>query len=282
MKSLQEEMTGKVVVITGGNRGIGSGCARAFCECGATVVISARDRERGQALAGELSDMTPGTCVFFQCDVSLPEQVADLVATTADRYGRLDCMINNAGYLPRRRFIEEISVDDFERVLRTNLLGIFSGCKYSLPHLRQSRGSIINMSSILGSTGQEGSSIYCASKAAITALTKSLAIDEAKNGVRINAILPGNIRSELGKEHRDEGSDGRKAELFSQQIQWIRRQGEPLDIGWTCVYLASDMAAYVTGAEIVVSGGFELGNGLRLTMEEYQAYNPETPSHPRD
>ena len=177
-------------------------------------------------------------------------------------------MINNAGYLPKRGPIDSISIRDFEDILRTNLLGVFSGCKYSLPHLRRTKGSMINMSSILGSVGQEGSSIYCATKGAITALTKALAIDEAANGVRVNAVLPGNIASELGKENRDDSMGRERAEDLSSKVQWIRRQGAALEIGWTCVFLASSMASYITGAEICATGGFELGNGIRLTREE--------------
>lgn len=274
MMSLQEEMRDKVVVITGGNRGIGSGCARAFCEYGARVVIAARDSAQGREMASGLTKETPGSCVFFKCDVSNPDQVEKLVEYSVKEYGRLDCMINNAGYLPRRRYIDDISIADFEDVIATNLMGVFSGCKYSLPHLRRTKGNIINMSSVLGVAGQEGSSIYCATKGAIISLTKSLAIDEAQNGVRVNAVLPGNIRSDLGKEHRDPKSDPQQAVEISKRIQWIRRQGEPLDIGWACVFLASDMAGYITGAEFNVSGGFELGNGLRLTMEELKGYMP--------
>jgi NAD(P)-dependent dehydrogenase (short-subunit alcohol dehydrogenase family) len=275
MNLLMEEMANKVIVITGGNRGIGSGCAEAFCRYGATVVVSARDVERGRKLAADLNSQTPGRCSFVRCDVSVPEQVAELVDSTVREYGRIDCMVNNAGYLPRRRTIDEIPIEDFEAVLKTNLLGVFSGCKYALPHLRKSRGSIINMGSILGVAGQEGSSMYCATKAAIAALTKSLAIDEAKYGVRVNAVLPGNIRSELGLEHRDPNADSVQAGEISRHIQWIRRQGEPLDIGWTCVFLASEMAGYITGAEINVTGGFELGNGLRMTIEELKAYQAQ-------
>jgi NAD(P)-dependent dehydrogenase (short-subunit alcohol dehydrogenase family) len=274
MPSLQDEMKEKVVVITGGNRGIGSGCAEAFCRHGATVVIAGRDVARGTALASELARQTPGRCAFARCDVSDPSQVQKLVDHTVSEHGRIDCLVNNAGYLPRRRPIDDISIGDFEDVLRTNLVGVFAGCKYALPHLRRTRGSIINMSSILGAAGQEGSSIYSATKGAIIALTKSLAVDEARHGVRVNVILPGNIRSDLGKEHRDPNADAVRTGEISKRVQWIRRQGEPLDIGWVCVFLASEMAGYITGAEINVTGGFELGNGLRLTMHELAVYQP--------
>ena len=263
-----DELKGKVVIVTGGNRGIGGGCAEAFCQCGSRVVTAARDRQRGGKFADELTKAGPGTCDFFPCDVSDTDQVSELVAYAIRRYGQLDCMINNAGYLPKRRRIDEITIRDFEDILKTNLLGVFSGCKYSLPHLRETKGCIINMSSILGIVGQEGSSIYAATKGAIISLTKSLALDEAGSGVRVNAVLPGNIGSELGRENLDITISREQAEDLSNKAQWIRRQGTAIEIGWTCVFLASGMAGYITGAEIYATGGFELGNGLRLTREE--------------
>ncbi len=263
-----EELKGKVVIITGGNRGIGAGCATAFCACGCHVVIAGRDKPLGDAFAAELTQSGSGTCVFRPCDVSQAQQVQELVAYTVDTYGRLDCTVNNAGYLPKRGPIDEISTEDFQAVLGTNLIGVFSGCKYSLPHLRKSQGCLINMSSILAVVGQEGSSIYTATKGAITSLTKSLAIDEAKNGVRVNAILPGNIRTDVGQRNRDNALPPERKEELSNLAQWIRRRGEPSEIGWTCVFLASPMASYITGAEIHVTAGFELGNGIRVTREE--------------
>jgi NAD(P)-dependent dehydrogenase (short-subunit alcohol dehydrogenase family) len=268
MVPILDELRGKVVVVTGGNRGIGSGCAEAFCRFGFHVVIAARDKQRGEETAETITGLGPGTCVFSPCDVSDADQVSGLVAYAFRTYGRLDCMVNNAGYLPKRRRIDDISIRDFEDILRTNLIGVFSGCKYSLPYLRRTKGCIINMSSILGIVGQEGSSIYSATKGAIISLTKSLAIDEAGSGVRVNAVLPGNIGSELGRENRDDSISSEQGEDLSTKAQWIRRQGTALEIGWTCVFLASGMASYITGAEIYATGGFEMGNGIRLTREE--------------
>jgi NAD(P)-dependent dehydrogenase (short-subunit alcohol dehydrogenase family) len=268
MATILDELAGKVIIVTGGTRGIGRGCAEAFCRCGSSVVIAGRDAVQGELVAAAMGRQGPGSCVFLPCDVSDDAQVKELVERTCHAHGRLDCMINNAGYLPQRRRIDEISVVDFEHVLRTNLLGVFSGCRYSLPHLRETGGSIINMSSILGIVGQEGSSIYAATKAAIIALTTSLAIDEAAAGVRVNAVLPGNIESELGRGNTGPSMSPELSRELSNTAQWIRRQGTALEVGWTCVYLASSMSSYVTGAEIRVTGGFEMGNGIRLTQNE--------------
>jgi NAD(P)-dependent dehydrogenase (short-subunit alcohol dehydrogenase family) len=269
MIPIEEEFKGKVVIVTGGNKGIGRGCSEAFCLSGATVVAGARDKQSGEKIAEQLSREGPGQCSFYSCDVSDHLQVQGLVEHTVTQHGRLDCIINNAGYLPQRNPLEDISITDFQNVLQTNVLGVFSGCKYALPYVRKTKGSIINMSSILGVTGQEGSSIYSATKGAITSFTKALAIDESKHGVRVNALLPGNISSNLGKENYDPYFTSREdATARSNLVQWIRRAGDPLEVGWTAVFLASSMASYITGAEIPVTGGFELGNGLRLHRSE--------------
>ncbi len=269
MLPICEEFKGKVVIVTGGNKGIGGGCAEAFCRAGAAVVAGARDRKSGVALAESLTAAGPGSCKFYYCDVSDHLQVKKMVEYAVETYGRLDCIVNNAGYLPKRAPLDEISTDDFEMLLKTNMIGVFSGCKYALPHLRKTGGSIINIGSVLGTTGQDGSSLYCASKGAIAAFTKSVAMDEARNGVRVNVILPGNITSDLGKENRDpKFNDQGEAKVRSSLIQWIRRAGTPLEIGWAALYLASSMASFVTGAEFLISGGFELGNGFHLYRDE--------------
>ena len=269
MIPIADELQGKIVIVTGGNKGIGGGCSEAFVRCGAKVMAAGRDMKAGETLAKKLTHKGPGSCDFISCDVSDHEQVSDLVSSTVKKHGRLDCIVNNAGYLPNRKPLEEIPIEAFEAVLRTNLLGVFSGCKYALPHLRKTRGTIINIGSILGVTGQEESTLYTATKGAIAAFTKSLAMDESKNGVRVNVILPGNIRSDLGKGNDNPYATGPEdAETRSRMMQWLRRAGEPIEIGWVAAFLATSMASYITGAEIPVTGGFELGNGIRLHREE--------------
>ena len=168
-----------------------AGCARVFVSAGADVVICARGREAGEALAAELAARGPGTCRFAPCDVSEPEEIRRVIEDTIARLGRLDCLINNAGWHPDHRTINGFSVADFESLLRLNLVSYFAGCKYALPYLRQVRGSIINISSLVGVIGQEWSVTYVATKGAIIAMTKALAVDEARNGVRVNVVLPG-------------------------------------------------------------------------------------------
>ena len=139
MRSIEEEMKGKVAVITGGNTGIGYGCAKVFAEAGVNVVIAARRKDKGEAAAAEIAALGGGECTFFQCDVAYPEQVKALVEFAVEKYGRLDTMINNAGYNPLHFDACDMSIESYQQVLATNLMGEFYGCKYAIPYLRKTK-----------------------------------------------------------------------------------------------------------------------------------------------
>lgn len=253
----------KVTLITGGSKGIGSGCARVFVEAGAPVVICARGREVGEALAAELNSQGPGECHFRQCDVSVPEDIYRVIDWTIDKYGRLDCLINNAGMHPPHRAIDEFSVEDFRQLLDLNLVSYFAASKYALPHLREVRGSIINMGSLVGTMGQQLATIYCATKGGISAFTKALAIEEARHGVRVNAVLPGNILSNSRVEGVAQSENPEELDKLVDSWQWAGRSGSNEEAGYVCLFLASDWASYVTGIDLIISGGSELGYGVK-------------------
>jgi len=244
-----------VVLITGGSMGIGEGCAKVFVEAGAHVVICARGRQRGEDVASRLCTNGPGSCHFEACDITKEDHILELVEKTVTRYGRIDCLINNAGMHPDHALIEDFSVQEFDDLLKLNLSSYFAASKFALPYLRKTRGCIINMGSLVGSMGQQGASTYVPGKAGISGLTKALAIDEAKHGVRINCILPGNIHSPavlaLPKD------------LYEEGTHWslLNRWGEPEEVGYACLFLASDKAAFITGIDLIISGGAELGYG---------------------
>ena len=187
---------GKVVIVTGGTKGIGEGCVRAFVQAGSKVVFCARGKEAGEALARALSG-GPGEAHFVPCDVSKVEAVRALIEATVARHGRIDCLINNAGWHPPHKPIDEFSVEDFRALLDLNLVSYFAACKFALPHLRKVQGNIINMSSLVGSMGQIGATTYVATKGGITGFTKALAVDEAAHGVRVNVVSPGNVYTPL-------------------------------------------------------------------------------------
>ena len=253
----------KVTIVTGGSKGIGEGVARVFVAAGAPVVIAARGKADGEALAKELTAMGPGTCHFIQCDVSKPEEIKALIEKTVQLHGRLDCLVNNAGWHPDHRTIDDFSIEDFESLLRLNLVSYFAACKYALPYLRKTQGNIINMSSLVGEMGQEWATTYVSTKGGITALTKALAVDEARNGVRVNVILPGVIITPLAVGFIDSKEDPQFVRDFIDSWQWNGRRGTIEEVGYACLFLASDGAAFITGIELIISGGAELAYGIK-------------------
>jgi len=257
------DLCGKTVIVTGGSTGIGEGCVRAFAGAGANVVYCARDKERGMALLDELSSVGKGMCSFWMCDVSKPDEFRALIDHTAEKYGRLDCLINNAGYHPPHKPIDDFSVEDFSSLLNTNLVSMFAGCKYALPYLRKTKGTIINMGSLVGLMGQEWATIYCATKGGISGFTKALAIDEARYGVRVNVVLPGNIITDNRKKFVNQSADPKGLDEFIDSWQWMGRSGGIDEVGNLCLFLASEMSSYITGCEFIISGGAELGYGRK-------------------
>jgi len=270
----------KVTLITGGSRGIGEGCARVFVRAGSSVVICARGRESGEALAAELTAEGPGSCHFEPCDVQRPDELKQLIERTVRLYGRLDCLINNAGWHPEHRPIDDFSVQEFEDLLRLNVVSYFAGCKYALPYLRQTHGSIINMSSLVGNMGQEWAVTYVATKGAITAMTKALAVDEARNGVRVNAVLPGVISTPLHRSFVESQEDPQRAEALVNSWQWMERIGTAEEVGYACLFLASDFASFITGIALPVSGGAELAYGIKVSNENATARDKPSAVYP--
>lgn len=255
--------TDKIVFITGGAKGIGAGCTRVFVDAGARVTIYDRDKLAGEELAQQLTHKGPGTCDILAGDVTRSDDLARAVSRTAERYGRLDCLLNNAGYHPPLKVIDDFSAQDFRDNFEANVVSYFVASKTALPHLRKAKGSIINIGSLAGQLGEAGSAIYCATKAAISGFTKALALEETNHGVRVNVILPGNIISWgrlAAAAHREDG-DQWEAELDSHQP--TGRSGTVEEVGQLCLFLASDAASYLTGVEVIISGGSELGYGIK-------------------
>jgi NAD(P)-dependent dehydrogenase (short-subunit alcohol dehydrogenase family) len=250
--------TNKVVVITGGSRGIGEGCVRAFVAAGAKVVFCARAESPGAALAAEVNELGAGDACFVRCDVSRVEEMQKLIATTIERYGRLDCLVNNAGWHPPHQPIDDFSIQDFRDLLELNVVSIFAACRFALPHLRQTRGNIINISSLVGSIGQLHASTYVATKGAVTALSKALAIDEARQGVRVNSVSPGNVYTPLWQEAIDAAPDPDQCRAQGEAAQLLSRMGTIEEVGKLCLFIAAE-ATFTTGVDHLISGGAELG-----------------------
>jgi NAD(P)-dependent dehydrogenase (short-subunit alcohol dehydrogenase family) len=252
----------KVVIVTGGTKGIGAGCVRVFVEAGARVVFCARDEREGARLAAELTGRGPGEAVFLRCDVSKVDEVESLVDRTVERYGRLDCLINNAGWHPPHRPIDEFSCQEFRDLLELNVVSMFAACRRALPHLRKTKGNIINMSSLVGAMGQLHATTYVATKGAITAFSKALAVDEAAHDVRVNSVSPGNVLTPLWQEAIDAAPDPAGCRAEGEAAQLLGRMGTSEETGRLCLFLAAE-ATFTTGVDHIQSGGAELGYGRK-------------------
>jgi NAD(P)-dependent dehydrogenase (short-subunit alcohol dehydrogenase family) len=258
----------RIVIITGGSSGIGKGCAEQFVKAGAHVIICCNDKDEGAGVAEALHDAAQGQgdgdAHFVYCDVTKTEDIRSLIDTTISRYGKLDCLINNAGWHPPHKPIDDFSVAEFRDLLELNLISVFTASKFALPYLRQTKGNIINMSSLVASIGQRHATTYVATKGAITAFTKALAVDEAPNGVRVNSVSPGNILTPLWQEAIDAAADPRQYRAAGEAAQLVGRMGRVEEVGRLCLFIAAE-ATFTTGVDHIISGGAELGYAQKST-----------------
>ncbi len=253
---------GKVVLVTGGSKGIGEGCVRVFAAAGAKVVFCARGEKAGLALQKAVARKGPGSALFLPCDVSKVDQVEGVVDETVKRYRRLDCLINNAGWHPPHRPIDDFTPQDFRDLLELNLVSIFAACRRALPHLRKTKGNIINLSSLVGQMGQLHATTYVATKGAITAFTKALAVDEAAHDVRVNCVSPGNVWTPLWQQAVEQAPDPKKCKADGDAAQVLGRMGTIEEAGKLCLFLAAE-ATFTTGVDHLLSGGAELAYGRK-------------------
>jgi len=244
-------MNNPVVLITGALTGIGRATALAFAQEGARIVVSGRRDEAGQALVTELRALG-AEAEFVRADVRKEDDVGHLVDKTIEHFGRLDVAVNNAGTEGQPGPLTEQTAETYAATFDTNVLGTIFSLKHELRvMLAQGHGSIINLSSTFGSHGGAGASMYVASKHAVEGLTKSAALEGAAAGVRVNAVAPGPIETEL--LNRFTVTADRKAALVAGVP--AKRAGKPEEIAQTIVFLASDKADFLTGQIIGVNGG---------------------------
>ena len=242
------KLAGQTALVTGGSRGIGRAIAKALAAEGAHVVINYNgSQEQAEQTRAEIQ-AAGGSASLFQCSVADPEAVEQMIKQVVSEYKRLDILVNNAG-ITRDNLILKMTEAEFDEVLDTNLKGVFHTCKHGARQmLRQKSGSIVNISSISGIMGNAGQTNYAASKAGIIGLTKSLARELASREIRVNAVAPGVTRTDM------------VAALPEEMVQRLTatiplgRVGEPEDVANAFVFLASDMASYVTGEILSVDG----------------------------
>ena len=248
-----KRLEGKVAIVTGSNRGIGKGIAIAFAKEGCKVVVSNyKEDSDGKEVVGEIKRLG-SDAIFVKADVSKNRHMKDLVNKTVKKFGKLDILVNNAGILVSGG-VKDLTEKDWDKEMAVNLKGVFFGIKYSLEQMRKQGkgGRIINISSIAGLVGFPGISAYCASKGAITELTREVALDCAKDGVTVNAINPGVIVTDMTKGML---ADKATRKMLLENTP-VGRVGKPEDIGNAAVFLALDESSFITGHNLVVDGGW--------------------------
>lgn len=244
--SIRFGLQGRVCIVTGGAQGIGEACARRFAGEGAVAVIADVDDTRGAALASELG------ALYVHCDVGDKAQVDALVARVLQTQGRIDVLVNNAGIFRAADFLE-VSEDDFDAVLRVNLKGAFlAGQAVARAMAAAGGGAIVNMSSVNGTLAIPSIASYNVSKGGVNQLTRAMALALADKGIRVNAVAPGTIATELAAQAVLTSDDAR-AKILSRTP--LKRLGEPAEVADVVAWLASDAASYVTGEIVTVDGG---------------------------
>lgn len=242
----------KVALITGGNSGIGRATALSFAREGAKVALAGRRSQEGEETVA-LIKSHGGDAFFMKTDVTNVREIEALVNRTVEAYGRLDCCFNNAGIESRSAPLTQQSESDFDEVIAINLKGVFLSMKYEIPVLlKQGGGSIVNTASVGGLVGFANVSPYVASKHGVMGLTKVAALENAKAGIRINAVSPGSILTPM-VERMTGGSQEANEQVAS--LHPMGRQGTPEEVAEAVIWLCSDKASFMTGQSITMDGG---------------------------
>jgi NAD(P)-dependent dehydrogenase (short-subunit alcohol dehydrogenase family) len=243
---------GKVALVTGGSRGLGRVIGEALASAGASVAVSARQPDGARLAADEIAKVTGQKTLGIAADVSVTEQVESMVARVLDAFGRIDILVNNAG-INIRGPIEQLGESDWDAVIDTNLKGPWLCCRaVAGPMKRQNWGRVINVSSMLGEIALPGRSPYASSKGGLTLLTKTLALEWARDGINVNALCPGPFATEINTPLLNDPAARAQMEANVPLARW----GDPVELGPAAVFLASEASSFMTGATLFIDGGY--------------------------
>ncbi|MES2723456.1 MAG: glucose 1-dehydrogenase [Pseudomonadota bacterium] len=249
-------LQGKVAIVTGAALGLGAAMARRMAEEGAAVACLDVLDEPGEKLAAEISSLGR-EARYWRCDVSREAEMTRVIDEVAEAYGHIDILVNNAGVAGVNKPTHEVTEAEWDWVQAINVKGVFFGTKHVIPHLRRAgAGSIINLSSIYGLVGGPDVPPYHASKGAVRLMTKTDALTYAADRIRVNSVHPGFIWTPMVEKHLSGQGDLEAGRQATAALHPLGHLGEPDDIAWGVVYLASDEARFVTGSELVIDGGF--------------------------
>jgi len=244
----------KVALITGGNSGIGSATAALFAEEGAAVVITGRNLERGEEVAQAIND-AGGKAMFIRADVRVAEDCRQAVEQTLERFGRIDVLFNNAGVF-HPKTVPECTEQEWDETIDSSLKGAFLMSKYALPSMiERGSGSIIHTSSGWGILGGDRAAAYCAAKGGLVVMTKAMAIDHGRDGIRVNCVCPGDTETPMLADDADKRGMAWEDYVASGSDRPLGRFGTAEEIARAVLFLACDDSSYVTGEALVVDGG---------------------------
>ena len=247
-----KRLSGKIALVTGGASGIGLATARVFLREGARVVIAGRDETK---LAAAVQELGTSDCFSVRADVAVEADCVALVEKIQATWGGLDIVVNNAGIVRRDQPLAEVESEDWDHHLAANLKSVFLVCKYALRVMKGKGGSIVNLGSQLAFVTAPNYPAYCAAKAGVVGLTRSIALDYASQGIRANCVCPGLTETPMAYFQR-ETIDGRNAELV--KLHPLGRIGRPEDIADAVLFFASAESAWITGQTLIVDGGYTL------------------------
>ena len=248
-------LKGKVSIITGAASGIGKATAILFCQEGAKVVIADVDSEKGMAFENALKEKD-FEAFFVKTDVRHPAEVESMVRLTVKHFERVDLLVNNAG-VAQVVPVADLPEEDWDRVVDTNLKGVYLCCKYTIPEMMNAGGgSIINVASVWGIVGRPRGSAYNAAKAGVILLTKNMALDYARYNIRVNAVCPGIVETDLVMRYVKSSEDPQKTYEQFVNLHPIGRLGKPEEIAHSILFLASDKSSFITGSSLVIDGGY--------------------------